>query len=247
MDKKIKDTLVGLFIIVGVVLFIVLYTWLTGRIGMRNTRNVSVYFNDVGGLRVGDPVMVYGLEKGSIKSLRIEGDSVLVTVAVRREIPLPEDSRFTIRSVGLLGGDRYIKIIPGTGELEGRVFHGNSESIDLESIAADLGRIMGIVENVKLPDFRDLSSQLSTALDKSVRDISEMIRAPGSRLDTLTRRLDSLSILLQGDGTVGRLIKSDEFYQELRATNQSLQELIKDIQANPKKYLDLKDLKIKVF
>ena len=247
MDRKFKDTLVGLFIIIGVILFIVLYTWLTGRIGMRNTRDIAVYFSDVGGLRVGDPIMVYGLEKGSIKSLRIDGDSVLVMIAVRREIPLPEDSRFAIRSVGLIGGDRYIKISPGTSTRPGTIFHGVSESIDMESIAADLGRVVTIIENLKLPDLDNIGVQLSAAIDKSVNNLTQMFQAPGSRLETLTKRLDSLSILLQGDGSLGRLIKSDELYQELRSTNNSIRELMEDIKANPKKYLDLKDLKVKVF
>jgi len=89
--------------------------------------------------------------------------------------------------------------------------------------------------------------QLSAAIDKSVNNLTQMFQAPGSRLETLTKRLDSLSILLQGDGSLGRLIKSDELYQELRSTNNSIRELMEDIKANPKKYLDLKDLKVKVF
>lgn len=247
MDKKIKDTLVGVFIIIGVILFIALYTWLTGRIGQRNTRNITVYFNDVGGLRVGDPVMVYGLEKGSIKSLKIDGDSVLVVVAVRREIPLPEDSRFAIRSVGMLGGDRFIKITPGRSERPGTAFHGTSESIDLESMAAQLSRVVAIIEGMKLPDLESIGPQLSAAIDRSVNGLTRMFKAPGSRLDSLTRRLDSLAVMLQGDGTLGRMIKSDELYQELRSTNNSIKELMEDIKTNPKKYLDLKDLKVKVF
>lgn len=247
MDRKIKDTLVGVFIIIGVILFIALYTWLTGRIGMRNTRNIAVYFSDVGGLRVGDPVMVYGLEKGSIKSLQIDGDSVLVIVAVRREIPVPEDSRFAIRSVGMLGGDRFIKITPGKSDRQGTVFHGISESIDMESIAAELGRVVTIIENMKLPDLDNIGPQLSAAIDRTVNNLSQMFQAPGSRLESLTKRLDSLSILLQGDGSLGRMIKSDELYQELRSTNKSIRDLMEDIKANPKKYLDLKDLKVKVF
>jgi len=245
--KKIRDTLVGFFIVIGVVFFIILYTWLTGRIGMRNTRDVSVFYSDVGGLRVGDPVMVFGLEKGKIKSLRIEGGKVRTVLSVSRDIPLPEDSRFALRSGSLLGGDRYIKITPGTSATPGLVFEGVIESLDLESIAGELSKVIKMIENLKLPDLNNVGAQLSQAIDKSIKNLSQMFRQPGDQLNTLVQRLDSISIMLKGDGTVGRLLKSDELYQEMRSTAKSLKELVDDIKNNPKKYMDLKDIKIKVF
>lgn len=240
MDRKLKETLVGVFIVIGVVLAIILYIWLTGRIGMRNTHDIKVYFTDVGGLRVGDPVLVYGIEKGKIKSLKIEGEQVLVVLSVSREIPLPEDSKVIIRSVSALGGDRYIKIAIGTSSKEGTVFNGVSESLDLESIANELGKLIATFENLKLPDLNKLSDRLSSAIDKVVKDLLQMFQQPSDNLDTLIQHLDSLSIMLQGDGTVGKLLKSDELYQEIRATNKSLRELVEDIKANPKKYLEIK-------
>ena len=248
MDKKkIRDTLVGFFIVIGVIFFIILYTWLNGKIGMRNTRDVSVFYSDVGGLRIGDPVMVYGLEKGKIKSLRIESERVRVVLSVSRDIPLPEDSRFALRSGSLLGGDRYIKITPGTSAVPGSVFEGVIESLDLEAIAGDLSKIIKTIENIKLPDLSNVGDQLAQAIDKNIKNLSQMFQQPGDQLNTLVQRLDSISIMLKGDGTVGRLIKSDELYQEMRSTAKSLKDLVDDIKNNPKKYMDLKDIKIKVF
>jgi len=47
-------------------------------------------------------------------------------------------------------------------------------------------------------------------------------------------------MLVKGDGSVGKLLKSDELYEEIRATNQALKALIQDINENPKKYLQIK-------
>jgi phospholipid/cholesterol/gamma-HCH transport system substrate-binding protein len=245
--KKIKESLVGFFIVIGVIAFIILYTWLTGRIGMRNTRDISVFYGDVGGLRVGDPVMVYGLEKGKIKSLKIEGGRVRVILSVSRDIPLTEDSRFALKSVSLLGGDRYIKITPGTSAKTASVFEGTVESIDLESIAGELGKVIEMIQNLKLPDLSNVGVQLSMAIDKNVKNLSQMFQQPGDKINTLVQRLDSISAMLKGEGTVGKLLKSDELYQELRSSARSLRELMDDIKANPKKYVDLKDIKVKVF
>jgi phospholipid/cholesterol/gamma-HCH transport system substrate-binding protein len=248
MDKKkIRDTFVGIFVVVGVFFFIILYTWLNGKIGMRNSRDVSVYYSDVGGLRIGDPVMVYGLEKGKIKSLRIEGERVRVVLAVSRDIPLAKDTRFALRSGSLLGGDRYIKITPGTSAEPGSVFEGVIESIDLESIAGEMSKVIKMIENIKMPDLSNVGDQLAEAIDKNIKNLSQMFQQPGDQLGTVIQRLDSISIMLKGDGTIGKLIKSDELYQEMRSTAKSLKDLVDDIRNNPKKYMDLKDVKIKVF
>jgi len=245
--KKIRDTLVGIFVVIGVVFFIILYTWLNGKIGMRNTRDVTVFYSDVGGLRIGDPVMVFGLEKGKIKSLHIDGRRVRTVLSVSRDIPLPDDSRFALRSGSLLGGDRYIKITPGTSPVPGSVFEGEIESMDLESIAGELSRVVKMIEGIKLPDLSNVGEQLTRAIDKNIKDLSQTFRQPGDQLNTLIQRLDSISIMLKGEGTVGKLIKSDELYEEMRSTAKSLKDLADDIRNNPKKYVDLKDIKIKVF
>ncbi|MDR2802034.1 MAG: MlaD family protein [Prevotellaceae bacterium] len=62
------------------------------------------------------------------------------------------------------------------------------------------------------------------------------------RLDIKTT-IDRLNVLLAqaGDtsGTVGQLLQNDELYRNLSATLNSLDELIKDLQKNPKKYVRL--------
>ena len=99
MRKRIRETFVGIFIIIGIIVIVVMYVWLSGRMSLRNTYAVTVYFNDVLGLRLGDPVLVYGLEKGKVKSLHLKEGRIEVTLALDRDILLPEDSQVAIRSV----------------------------------------------------------------------------------------------------------------------------------------------------
>lgn len=240
MGKKVKETLVGIFIVVGVVLFIVIYTWLTGRIGMRNTRDVKVYYSDVGGLRVGDPVLIYGIEKGKIKSLAIENTRVLVVVSVSNDVPIPDDSKFALRSVSYLGGDKYIKITPGQSTTSGAVFEGEGEAFDLESIAGELKNAIAAIQSFKMPDMSNVGDQIAAAVDKNVKNLAQMVAEPTERLGTLIARMDSVTAMMKGEGTIGQLLKSDDLYQELRETNLSLKALVDDIKANPKKYLNVK-------
>ncbi len=246
MSRNLKNTFVGLFIIVGIILFIILYTWLSGRIGLRNTYDVVVYFDDVTGLRIGDPVTVYGIEKGKVKSLEIDSSMIRGVLALDRDIVLPKDSKIAIRSVSYVGSDRYVKITPGKADETADVYYGMSEALDLESMASQFDSLMIMVKNLKLGDFdlNKAAQQLSRDINRNIVTLTEMMKRPTAKAEHLIERLDSLSTVLsmymKSDGTVGKLLTSDELYEEIRQTNQSVRDLIEDLKENPKKYINIK-------
>ncbi|UCF71110.1 MAG: MCE family protein [candidate division WOR-3 bacterium] len=240
MTKGVRQSLVGVFVILGVVIFIMLYTWLSGKIFFSNTYDIRVYFDDVEGLRIGDPVLVFGIEKGKVKSLRIEGDHVDVILAMDRDVILPDDSEITIRAVSYIGADKYVKVTPGSGNKIPDVYYGTGGSLELESLAAQVDSLMQRFGALKMPDLDGAVRKLSADLSRSIDRLLEMFEGPVDKLDALVVRIDSLSSLLKGDGTVGQLLTSDELYQELRETNLALKALIQDINENPKKYINIK-------
>ncbi len=240
MGKKLTETLVGIFVLVGFVIFVLLFIWLSGRIGLRNTYDVTVHFNDVTGLRMGDPVMVFGIEKGKVKALHIDRQGVVTILAIDRKITLPEDSKIVIQSVSYLGADRYVRIFPGQATKTSNSFIGVNQTLDLESIAGQIDTLVNMLKDVKLPDLNKVTNNLSQQLDKSTQKFSEVLKGPADKIEDLAVSLDSLSALLKGNGSVGKLLKSDEMYQEVRETNQALKDLIKDIKENPKKYITIK-------
>jgi len=240
MGKRLTETLVGVFIVVGIIVFIILYAWLAGKIGLRNTHDITVYFDDVTGLKVGDPVMIYGLEKGKVKSLQINRNGVVMILAIDRDFIIPADSKISIRSVSYLGSDKYVQIVPGKSLSASAVYYGKNETLDLEAIGIQLDTLMTTLRNFKIPDFDKIAVNLSSEFGKIGRQLSEMLEGPSDRIENLAVRLDSLSKLLNEEGTVGKLLKSDEFYQEVRETNQALKDLIKDVKENPKKYVTIK-------
>ncbi len=246
MDKEVKKTVAGIYIVGGIILFILFYIWLSGKMGLRATYDIKVYFQDITWLRCGDPVIIYGIEKGKVKSYHIEGDKVLVTLAIDRDVRLPEDSRIAIRLVNYLGSDRYIKIVPGKGDKIPEVYYGTDETLLFEAIAAKLDSIARVFANLSLPDFNRLGINIIQLLDENLRKLSALIKEPSERVNGLITRMDilidSLSALTQQDGTVNKLIKSDELYEEILSTNRALRELLADIKANPERYI-----KIKVF
>jgi phospholipid/cholesterol/gamma-HCH transport system substrate-binding protein len=49
-----------------------------------------------------------------------------------------------------------------------------------------------------------------------------------------------LNSLHAGEGSIGQLLRNPQFYETMNGTLKSLQELLRDIQDNPKKYLRYK-------
>jgi len=256
MRKRMRETLVGIFIILGIILIVVMYVWLSGRISLRNTYAVTVHFSDVLGLRVGDPVQVYGLEKGKVKSLDLKEGKIEVILALDREILLPKDSEVAIRSVSYVASDRYIKIIPGKESELSTVFQGKSDAFDLEEIAARLDTLFGGLEEFNISSISDIAQDLSDDIDKNMGRLVAMMKEPTNKLSSTIKKteqvigkteqviegLDSLTSLMRGEGTVGKLMRSDSLYQELRESNQALKDLLQDIKENPARYL--KNIKI---
>ena len=62
-----------------------------------------------------------------------------------------------------------------------------------------------------------------------------------NRLDTLSKSVKSFADQLENnDGTLQMLVKDRALYDDLRKTANSLDELVVDIKANPRKYINLK-------
>ena len=62
-----------------------------GRAGF----NLSIFYDDVSGLKRGDPVRVYGIKKGKVMGMKMEGDGVVVKVWIEKSVVLKKDSLYS--------------------------------------------------------------------------------------------------------------------------------------------------------
>lgn len=100
---------------------------------------------------------------------------------------------------------------------------------NVESITANLkasnDQIAGILSNAKT-----LTDDLVSA------NVKEVIASAKSALAQFALALDNAN---QGKGTLGKLLKDESLYKELNETNQSLQNLLDDLKANPGRYVHI--------
>ena len=243
MNRRIRDAVVAVFVLGGIGLAIFAYFWFSGQVTVRSRRVYTVTFRDVAGLKVGDPVQILGIEKGKVSKIKLAGDHVEVRVVLDRDFQPTLDTRFAVRSISYLGGDRYLMVTPGdlAPAAPNYVFRGVNESLELETTFLKLDRLLTELNPT------ELSGQLSKSADDLVGTIRTELAnvrsdfsGTAGNLNRLAARLDTFVQLIDTSSTAGKLVRSDQLYDEVRQTNNEIKELIADIKAHPDKYVKVR-------
>lgn len=116
MGKKGIETLVGLFVLLGLaaLTFIALKAANLATFGSRDSYTLQARFDNIGGLKPRAPVRSAGVTVGRVTSIKLDPKTYqgLVTLEVDREVQFPKDSSARILTSGLLG-DQYIGLEAG--------------------------------------------------------------------------------------------------------------------------------------
>jgi phospholipid/cholesterol/gamma-HCH transport system substrate-binding protein len=119
MGKKSIETLVGLFVLLGIagLVFLSLQAANLASFNSSDTYTLQARFDNVGGLKARAPVRSAGVTVGRVTSITIDTQTYqgVVTLAVDRELQFPRDTSAKILTAGLLG-DQYIGLTPGADE-----------------------------------------------------------------------------------------------------------------------------------
>jgi phospholipid/cholesterol/gamma-HCH transport system substrate-binding protein len=94
---------VGVTVLVALVILVLGVTWLKEFSLERSVRIWRVRFEQTGGLGASDEVRVNGIRKGSVRTMKLDGERVLVELALSSDVHLTRDSQVAIRNVGLMG------------------------------------------------------------------------------------------------------------------------------------------------
>jgi phospholipid/cholesterol/gamma-HCH transport system substrate-binding protein len=116
--QRYVDMSVGLFMLLGILAFIVLVMKVSGIGDLRTSHqqySVVADFSDIGGLKVRAPVTVAGVKIGEVSKIELQPGELnaKVTMALYSDKPIPyDDVSARILTQGLLGSN-YISIVPG--------------------------------------------------------------------------------------------------------------------------------------
>lgn len=194
--RRTTEIQVGLTVIAALVVLIWGVTWLREFKVGRHVRVWQVSFPQTGGLGESDEVQVNGIRKGSVSSIDLAGDHVVVHLALERDVVLTRDCRVSIRNVGLMGekviavdlrdtGERYTDrdtipgiFEPGMGEFMASAGPSldamNRVVVSLDRLATRLDRD-GEVDRT-ITNLRQTSEELLKATRENRAVVSEALR-----------------------------------------------------------------------
>lgn len=116
MGRKGVETLVGLFVLLGIlaILFLALRAANLGNFVVGDTYSVTARFDNIGGLKVRAPVKSAGVTVGRVKTIALDTNTYQgrVTMELEQGMTFPSDTSAKILTSGLLG-DQFIGLVPG--------------------------------------------------------------------------------------------------------------------------------------
>ncbi|MEM7618300.1 MAG: outer membrane lipid asymmetry maintenance protein MlaD, partial [Pseudomonadota bacterium] len=116
MKKNVIETVLGA-VVLGVAVLFLVFSYSSASVGSMDGYQVSARFSGIGGLNVGDKVVISGVKVGQVAAIDLDEETYLadVTLDINDRVQLPEDTAAFISSESLLGG-LYMQLEPGASE-----------------------------------------------------------------------------------------------------------------------------------
>jgi phospholipid/cholesterol/gamma-HCH transport system substrate-binding protein len=192
---------VGLTVIFASVALAILIFLMTGTTGLFTKKIiVRAYVDNAGGLRVGAPVRLEGVDIGNVTGIRVVSDPK------RRLTPVEVRMKITTKYANTMRSD--CEVLLSTAGVLGEVF------VDLDCREAKGGPM---VNGAELPT-------------RDVPQLQDVVRASQGTLqnvDTLVKRLDNiLSYVQSGQGSIGKVIYDPSLFNRANDMLIQLQQIV---------------------
>lgn len=192
---------VGLTVIFALITLAVLIFLMTGTAGLFTKKiKLRAYVDNAGGLRVGAPVRLEGVDVGNVKGIRVVRDPL------RKVAPVEVLMKITTKYSDTMRADCVVSL--NTAGVLGEVF------VDLDCRQAAGGPLL---DNAELPT-------------REVAQLQDVVRASQGTLqnvDTLVKRMDSiLSYVQSGQGSIGKVIYDPALFNRANDMLIQLQQVV---------------------
>src|SRR5437660_11222261 len=213
---------VGIFVFVGLAMLGALLVQF-GRLGegFKTYYTITVRFNDAGGLLKGTDVLLAGARIGKVAGgpkLVREGGGVAVPLKIYDYIKIPEGTKFTVGSSGLLG-DRFVNVTMPSGQPKAYLPPNADVSGARETGIDDLTReggalvndLRGTVQKIDTTVNRLNQDTLSSANMENLKSSMEHLNQASGALAETSKKLDG--VIEKADSTMGSAKKAADDLQ----------------------------------
>jgi phospholipid/cholesterol/gamma-HCH transport system substrate-binding protein len=194
VKKTNVDLIVGGSIIISLIILIGGVLWLKDASISSKMVSYSILFPNVGTLQVGDPVMINGVNKGSVAKIYLRKSEVAVILDIDRSVLLSDSCKFSVQNIGLMGergiGIQYTengRTIPPNTKNDTTFVNGTFDT--------GISEAMGILGTV-LVDVQALAGNVASIVQGTVGDSTfiPIFKTMIARLDTISDVAQSLVV-----------------------------------------------------
>lgn len=116
MKRNVIETALGA-VVLGVAVLFFAFSYSSADVGATDGYEIKARFSGIGGLGVGDKVVISGVKVGQVSRIELDKETYLADVYldIGHEYELPDDTAAFISSENLLGG-LYLQLEPGASE-----------------------------------------------------------------------------------------------------------------------------------
>lgn len=195
---------VGLTVIFASITLAVLIFVMTGTTGLFTRKLVvRAYVDNAGGLRVGAPVRLEGVDIGNVTKIRVVAD------AARRLAPVEVTMKITSKYEDTMKSDCVVSL--ATAGVLGEVF------VDMDCRQAKAGTMKN-------------GDELPTRDVPQLQDVVRATQGTIQNLDSLVKRLDSVvSFIQSGQGSIGKIIYDPSLFNRANDTLSQLQRIVAQV------------------
>jgi phospholipid/cholesterol/gamma-HCH transport system substrate-binding protein len=236
-DKRKVNLKVGITVVISILILLYGIAFLKEFKIAINENDYVVYFKDVINLKEGDPVSVSGFQKGKIKKIEIEGDSVKVMFSLVKDIVLKKDYEIKVTMIELMSG-KQVSVYPGRSDTLADItkpLHGE-KGWDVIGVLSSLGdvseraklvlarldtvmvevneTVKGITDVVNDESFRSNIRSTASNFNLAAQNLNSVVQENRQSLNILTGKLHSIA---------------DNLDQTITETKPELKETIGDI------------------
>lgn len=205
-DKRQNDFLVGLTVLVVTVVLIVTVLWVKQADLGGRTRHLTVRSREVGGVALGNPVVIRGVHAGRIEGIAL-GDSgwVVLKLGLERDVSLPENPVVLIAASSLFGEWQATVTsaagIPADRDLRRAIAeaHTDSDTLagavlpDIAQLTTVAGRLAGDVAKVADRVQVAFDDAAAREMRESIRNVAKLSAVLARTIDVQSKNLDHLS------------------------------------------------------
>ncbi len=202
------ETRLGLFFALALIAGLVLLELAGGLDFFRKGVEIRARFTSVNELQAGAPVKLAGVQVGEVRRVAIEDNRVVITMRVREDAAVRTDSRATVRFAGLLG-QNYISLSFGT---PGAPVVTQGTELEAETLP-DLGQILAKLDTAagSIGSITNLFS--GDGLQNLLGPMTDFLKENNPRLSAILGNMQVVSKqIVDGKGTIGRLVADDTLY-----------------------------------